>query len=387
MDEAGAAMGDARVGSPGHPRRRPAARLLAWLLVSAPVTFLALVLLAVAVTLEGRVAAVCALAVVAVVALALVRRPRPSLVAWAVALAAFALLVGRAPSGDAPPRAALRAVYLRGGGASRLAPTNLVPEVDQLVLATYLVWLPDPVMNWSSAARLRGAILRAYARAADAGEGRALGSAMGDAITDRDTGRLFVYEPPHAPGERRPAVLFLHGSAGSWKGYFYGQVALARPRRIAVAQPSFGFGDWSRSGGLAAVERARAWLAAQPWIDASRIYLVCLSNGGRAATRVMQAGPARYRGVAFVSAVIEPRVLDAKALDPSWRDVPTLVMHGAIDDRIPLDYLDEGVAALTDQGVAVTRDVVAGEDHYLIFTDPRRLERTLGDWLDAAGAR
>ncbi len=62
-------------------------------------------------------------------------------------------------------------MYLRGGGASRLAPTNLVPEVDQLVLATYLVWLPDPVMNWSSAARLRGAILRAYARASDAVEG------------------------------------------------------------------------------------------------------------------------------------------------------------------------------------------------------------------------
>ena len=53
----------------------------------------------------------------------------------------------------------------------------------------------------------------------------------------------------------------------------------------------------------------------------------------------------------------------------------------------PLDYLDEGVAALSDQGLNVTRDTVGGEDHYLIFTAPERLERTLGDWLDAAGAR
>lgn len=365
----------------------PARRLVAWLVVSAPVSLLALLLLVGAVTPEGRLAAVCALAVVSAVALALVRRRRAAIAALAFALAGGAALAWRAPSGAAPPGAAMRAVYLRGGGASRFAPTNLVPEVDQLVLATYLVWIPDPVMTWSSARRLRGAILRAYAREPEAGEGRALGSALGDALTDRDTGRLFVFEPPHAPGERRPALLFLHGSAGSWKGYFYGQVALARRLRFGVAQPSFGFGDWSRPGGLAAVENARAWLAAQAWVDPSRIYLVCLSNGGRAVTRLMQRGPARYRGVAFVSAVIEPRVLDAKALDPSWRAVPTLVIHGADDDRIPLDYLDEGVAALTDQGVAVTRDVVAGEDHYLIFTAPERLARALASWLASAGAR
>ena len=279
----------------------------------------------------------------------------------------------------------MRAVYLRGGGASRIAPTNLVPEVDQLVLATYLVWVPDPVMTWASALRLRAAIRSAYAGTAREPQARALGTAMGDAITDRDTGRMFVYEPLHGPGERRPAILFLHGSAGSWKGYFHGQVALARRRRFAVAQPSFGFGQWSRPEGLAAIERARAWLVAQPWVDPARVYLVCLSNGGRGVTRTLLAGPARYRAVVFVSAVIEPRVIDRAPLDPSWRGVPMLVLHGAEDDRIPVDYLDEGVAALRDQGVAVTEERFPGEDHYLIFTARERVLDAIGRWLTRAG--
>jgi pimeloyl-ACP methyl ester carboxylesterase len=356
-------------------------RLVAWCVLTAPLTLLSLVLLVGGVTLEGRLAALAALLCVVAPALALARRRRPALIAAALLVACGLTLIARSPSGAPSPDAHTRAVYLLGGGPSRLAPTNLVPEVDQLVLATWLVWIPDPIMSFASAARLRGAIRSAYARGDDA-ETRALGSALGDAITDRDTGRMYVYEPSHGPAERRPAMLFLHGSAGSWKGYFQSLREVAEARRMGLAQPSFGFGNWSRDGGLEAVERARAWLASQPWVDPTQIYLVCLSNGGRAVTRVLRHDPARYRGLVFLSAVVEPRVLDGSPLDRSWVGAPALVLHGVADDRIPLGYADDGVGALREQSLIVRYITVADEDHYLIFTAHDRVMREMTSWFD-----
>ncbi len=356
--------------------------VVAWGVVTSPLALLSLLLLIDGVTFEGRLAAVCALLCVIAPGLAIARRRRAALASLALLLVCGVTLVARAPSGSPTEGATTRAVYLLGGGASRLAPTNLVPEVDQLALATWLVWIPDPVMNFASATRLRAAIRSAYARGREDAEAGALGSAMGDAITNRDTGRMFVYEPPHAPGERRPAMLFLHGSAGSWKGYFLGQRALAARRRMGLAQPSFGFGNWNRPGGLASIERARRWLASQPWVDPAQIYLVCLSNGGRGVTRVIRSGPSRYRGVAFISAVVEPDVLEEAPLDPSWAGTPALVLHGVRDDRIPLDYADDGVRTLRGSGFAVRYITLPEEDHYLIFTAHDRMERELSSWFD-----
>lgn len=361
-------------------------RLALWCVATSPVAPLALLLLGSAATAAGRLAAVCALLLVAAPALALAGRARMARALGVVLLACGAALVAMAPSGDAPPGARVRAVYLRGNGPWRIAPTNLVPEADQLALATHLVWLADPVLTRSGAARLRALVRRAYAPVERDPELRALGSALGDAIANRDSGRVYVYEPEHAPGERRPAMLFLHGSAGSWKGYLHVLLGLARRRRMGLAQPSFGFGNWNAPGGVDAIERTRRWLTAQPWVDPSRVYLACLSNGGRGVTRTMQRDASRYRATAFLSAVIEPRVLDAGALHPSWRDAPALVLHGARDDRIPLDYLDEGVAALRDQGVDVTVRLHPASDHFLVFDDARFVVEETSAWLDRVEA-
>ncbi len=358
-------------------------RLALWFVAASPLAVPALLLFGCASTFEGRLSAVCALLVVAAVAFRLACRPRLTLAIAGALVAGGVVLIARAPSADAPLGVHVRAHHLLGGRGWRIAPTLLVPEVDQLVLATYLVPFVDPLMTTASAARLRGALRDVYASVERDPEFHALGSAMGDAIRDIDSGRVFVYEPPHAPGQRLPAVIFLHGSAGSWKGYFHVLVELARRRGLAVAQPSFGFGEWNRAGGVEAVERTRRWLVAQTWVDPSRLYLACLSNGGRGVTRVMRRGPARYRGLIFVSAVVEPSVLDAGPFDPSWRSVPALVIHGGRDDRVPLGYMNDGVAALREQGLRVRYAVVPEEDHYFIFTARERLKREIVNWLDA----
>ncbi len=367
----------------------PRAPLVAWIAMSAPVVAVSCALLFVARTLEGRAAALFSLSVVVAIGLALASKRRAAIASLVLALVAGVLLLVRAPKTESDPSASTRLVLVGPLGARpwRFAPTNVVPERDQLALATVLVPMADALMTRASAARLRVATNAVYDEVDGDPTLSALPSAMGDAIFDRDSGRVFVFEPAHERGERRPAILFLHGSAGSWKGYFSVFLAIARAERWALAQPSFGFGHWNAPAGLDAVERARAWLASQPWVDPAQIHLVCLSNGGRAATRIIASSERRYRSVVWLSSVIERSVIDARDWPASWRGAPMLVLHGTQDDRLPLDYIHRAADALSSRGAVVQREVFAGEDHYLVFTQRTRVASTIARWIKDGGGR
>lgn len=346
-------------------------------LLGVPLALLALLLLASAITWEGRGAAVCALALASAPWLWRGRRVRAAMTAGLVVVALGVWLVARAPSYDPSRAGELRVIFTDGGGFTRLAPTQLVPEGDQLALATRIVWVVDPIMTRASAARLRHAIETIYRRVENDPAYRALGSALGDALTDDDAGRVYLYVPPHAPGERLPAVIFLHGSGGSWKGYFHLWVEFARRRRMIVAQPSFGFGFWNLRAGVDRIERTRDLLLARTPADPSRLYLAGLSNGGRGVTRVLQRDPSRYRGVVLLSAVIEPELVTR-----DLRGLSVLVIHGARDERIPREYAQDATAALRELGADVRLLEYADEDHYVIFTQPDRWRADLARWMD-----
>ncbi len=68
----------------------------------------------------------------------------------------------------------------------------------------------------------------------------------------------------------------------------------------AVRRPTFGFGFWG-PGGVAAVERARVDALARLPIDAGRVYLAGLSDGGKGVTRTAAAHPDHYRGLIYLS--------------------------------------------------------------------------------------
>ncbi len=213
-----------------------------------------------------------------------------------------------------------------------------------------------------------------------------LGSAMGGAYADVfgqpfDTGHYYLYVPRNRLPGALPAILLLHGSAGNFKAYTWAWAKLAETRGCVIVAPSFGFGDWTQPGGeraaLAALEDASKWVE----IDASRVYLAGLSNGGLGISLLARRAPQRYRGLIYLSPVMPPDILDQPEFQAAWKGRPVLVVTGEADERIPLRYVTERAQRLMDGGVAVTYRTYPGEDHFLFFSQLDDVLRHISAWL------
>jgi pimeloyl-ACP methyl ester carboxylesterase len=355
---------------------------LAYATLVACVVVVAAILLVVAETWQGHVYAVAGLCLLALPPLAVwarLRKGRARTAAAGVALlvgALVAALYAASPDGRPLPGSPLRSEFLGGAGYRRASVAALLPEIDQIKLGTYVMSVLDPLIDRHEAAHLRELCMRSYRAMEREPEWVALGTALPDAYADRDAGQLYAYAPPHDPGERLPAILFLHGSAGSFKAYFYLWRRYADRAHAAVVLPSFGWGNWYQPGGVEAIERVRAWAVATLGVDEKRIFLVGLSNGGTGVTRAAAANPGAYCGLGFVSPVLEDEILRGSKQSPRAMPWPMLVVHGTIDDRIPVEGVAGSVARLRAQGATVDYRPVENEDHFLFFS---RDEEVLGD--------
>lgn len=298
----------------------------------------------------------------------------PILILGFIATASATMLV-MTPDGQTPPDAPVRSVFLKGE-FDPWSVANVVPEVDQLKLGTYLVPLVDPFIDWEQAARLRGLVLDQYRDMNDDQDFPRLGSVMGFAYADRDVGHLYVFVPPGGTSSR-PVLIFLHGSGGSFKAYFHIFYELARGQNMVLVCPSFGFGNWHQAGGVETIDRAYEYAIGPLGGSRDRVYLAALSNGGRGATRALAAHPDRYKGVVFVSAVMEPLIIGSARHDGT----PTLVLHGAKDRRIPMSYAELGIEALRSAHADVTVRVWPEEDHFLLFSQEPAVRDEIAGWM------
>jgi predicted esterase len=258
---------------------------------------------------------------------------------------------------------------------------NLVPEIDQIKIGTYLVPAADRIIDVAASRRIRDVTMAVYRPMEVDPEYRALGSVMSYAYADEDSGHLYEYVPARAPDERLPLFVFLHGSAGNFKAYAWVLRAFADRARVIVVCPSFGFGNWYDDGGVAAVERARAYGVAQLGADPRRVVLAGLSNGGTGVTRAAAASPEAYAGLVFFSAVLEPEVLAMTDFARAASGKPVLLVHGARDDRIDQRWPDLAAARLRDLGATVTYRLYPEEDHFLFFARKDDVLEDLARWL------
>lgn len=349
----------------------------------------ALVLLVNAETARGHVLG--AAVVLGAVALALLPRAARIAGAWrwsaAAALAATAALATLGVTAEAPRSSARYASVHLAEPGSRWALGHLVPERDQVAVGVRLVQLVDRATTSTEAASIAELVLPLYRAMAEEPELEALGSALPQAYAQVwgqrfDEGHLFVARPPGERRPGRPALIFLHGSAGNFRSYVYALRALSAEHGWVVAHPSFGFGLWDRPGGVEAIERARDWLVTHEQVDPARVVLVGLSNGGLGASLAAAQHAEHYAGVGFISPVFDDRAVTSAAFTAGWRGRPVLVISGERDDRVPAAYVRTMARALATRGAQVTAHLYAEQDHFLWFRALDRGLADLGAWLD-----
>ena len=153
------------------------------------------------------------------------------------------------PDGRPLPGSGVQSCF---GGATvyrRASMANLVPEMDQLILATYVVPAMDRLMDEPNTLELRGQVRAVYGEMRHCPEFECLGSVLGLTyldlfLGDRPVGHYYEYLPAVAAQGRVPVVIFLHGSLGNFRGYLWVWKRIADEYGVAVVAPSFGTGNW-----------------------------------------------------------------------------------------------------------------------------------------------
>jgi pimeloyl-ACP methyl ester carboxylesterase len=319
-----------------------------------------------------------------------IRKPRRVLFAlWGVfVILSLALVVMGAPDGRSRSGSLVSNRFVDGDWSfPRYALSNLLPEVEQIKLGITLMPYADPIIDRAQARRIAGVTLPIYHQMERDQDFRRLGSVMGWAYAELwgaqfYHGHYYLYLPETAPGEKVPALVFVHGSAGNFKAYLWVWSRLGEARRMAVICPSFGFGNWYRPGGTEAVDAVVSHALRTLPIDPNQLYLVGLSNGGTGVSRAAAATPERYRGLVYVSPIIEEDVVLADDFVRGWRGRPVLIVQGEQDRRIPARYVRERAQGLAGAGMDVTYREFAGEDHFLLFSQPDVVLNAVQEWLD-----
>jgi pimeloyl-ACP methyl ester carboxylesterase len=195
-----------------------------------------------------------------------------------------------------------------------------------------------------------------------------------------NVGHIYHFVPDHKPEEKLPVLLFLHGIAGSKKIYLWILQKFAEQHRCIVVCPAFGFGFY-RSGAVESIERARSYALQSLPGDPGRVYLIGLSNGGLGVTRAATAHPEYYAGLILLCSVLDHAKIHSETFTAGWRNRPILCIYGTTDNRIPPDYIETEMNALSDAGVNVTLRPYVGEDHFFIFTARERMYEDIANWL------
>ncbi len=271
----------------------------------------------------------------------------------------------------------------------RYALTNIIPEAEQVNLGFLLVPYLDPIITLKQARRVSAFTLALYQEMESDPHFHRLGSAMGWAYAELlgrpfDVGHYYLYVPQKRPEGPLPVIVFLHGSGGNFKAYTWAWTRLAEAAGFVIIAPSFGFGNWWRPGGPAAVSRAVEDAATLVELDPDRVYLAGLSNGGLGVSQLAAASPEQFRGLIFLSPVMATEIVGTAEFLEAWRDRPMLVITGEADRRIPISYVQKRVSGLQAGGVDVTYIVYPGEDHFLFFSQLSNVLNDISVWLSAS---
>ena len=299
--------------------------------------------------------------------------------------AVFAVLCVLAPTGESIPGTGVASHYAGASRFRRFSCWNLLPEIDQIKLGVEMMPFFSPIDRRVPPSLMD--ITMAVYRPMEADPAfRSLGSALdigyAEWIGDRPAaGHFYEYVPRHPPDERLGLLIFLHGSIGNFKGYLWAWKAFADRQRVAVVCPTFGVGNWYRTGAVEAVEQVRDYALNNLPIDGNRIILVGLSSGGIGITLAGAAHPDHFTGLVFLSGVQKEKFVFSPEFLNGQRDRPVLVIHGRKDPLVLFNDIHEGTVEMSRAGILVTEKAYAEEDHYLFFGSTEAVYADIAEWM------
>ncbi len=295
----------------------------------------------------------------------------------------------RTPDGHAAPTSNIHSVFSGSAEFQRTSIANIVPEIEQLKLGTYVSSFFDPLIDSSNSSRIRKLFLNVYREMRESEDFNKMGSVLNLCYLDiftgkRPTGHFYQYIPKS--DSPLPVILFIHGSLGNFKGYMWCWKKFADVNKFAIIAPTFGAGNWDRKGGVEEIEKAVEYCRNNPKFDNTQIYLVGLSNGGKGVSRIILNSPtSTFKGVIYISAVMENEIIAGDSFIAKCKKQNILVVHGEKDRRIPLTYIRPQIINMKMQGVNVEYEYYPDEDHFLMFSQWNHISKRLNDWINNIG--
>ena len=308
-----------------------------------------------------------------------------------LALVAIAFLlqpIAKAPVGAASPSAKVRHLYSGGGDHfNRFGAGNVLPELDQLLLAYRVMAVIDPVFTLHQAKALGGWTTEIYRELERDAGFHALGSTMPIVYADllgtssAPTHSLLYIPDSLDRSQGAPVLIFLHGSGGNFKAYTWLLSQLSESLGMVIVAPSNGAGNWRPGEASTLIAAALSEASKFVSIDEKRIDVMGLSNGGVAVSELLSERGSMLRSFIFVSPVFSSdRSRRGSGIDlQTARDV--LVVTGGADDRVSGDYVMAEVSRLQRRGISVTAQIIPEADHFLFFSHRARLVSQLEEWL------
>ncbi len=284
--------------------------------------------------------------------------------------------------------------YSGNSSFSKNTLANVVPEIDQLKIGSYLFPHIDPFIDQQQGVRIRRLFLDIYREMRQDALFVEAGSALSTCYEDilegkRRTLHFYEYVPRHLALESYPVVIFLHGSLGNFKGYTWVLKSMADSEGYAVIAPTYGCGNWHLDEDSSVLTAVYEHCVEEPALNQKSIYLAGLSNGGRGVIREIQNHSNRYKGFVLISPVLESKIISSVDFASSSAGKEFLIIHGENDRRIPATAVRTAEAILRNKGLSVASHYYPKEDHFLFFSQRASViqDQDIGSWLKKTGTK
>lgn len=194
-------------------------------------------------------------------------------------------------------------------------------------------------------------------------------------------GGFSVYVPEYyTPEHAMPLVMALHGGSGNGRGFLWSWLRDARSLGAILVAPTATGPTWALMGDDADTPNLMRILETvrKRWtIDASRMLLTGMSDGGTFCYVTGLEGASPFTHLAPVSATFHP--LMAEMADATrLQGLPIFITHGKLDWMFPVQTARQTQGALSAAGAAVTYREIDDLSH----TYPREINAELLQWLN-----